>query len=194
MRGLEQIPWAYDFGMHLLPGLKRWRKQLAAMARGRVLEVGCGTGWMFPLYDKDIDLTGLDPNAASLHRARKRGPEARLVVGSVEHLPFPADHFDTVVSSLVFCSVPDPARGLAEIRRVLKPDGRLVMLEHVQARGKVGAWLLDRIQPAWTCVAGGCRPNRNTESAVSLAGFQIDSSTKKSKNVIRLFLSKRALN
>ena len=186
MRGLEQIPWAYDLGMHLLPGLQRWRKQLAAMARGRVLEVGCGTGWMFPLYDKDIDLTGLDPNAASLHRARKRGPEARLVVGTVEHLPFPADHFDTVVSSLVFCSVPDPARGLAEIRRVLKPDGRLVMLEHVQARGKVGAWLLDRIQPAWTCVAGGCRPNRDTEATLKSEGFGLCDRTVRSRGVLRL--------
>ena len=187
MRGLEQIPWAYDLGMHLLPGLQRWRKELAAMARGRVLEVGCGTGWMFPLYPEGIELTGLDPNAASLHRARKRGPDARLVVGTAEHLPFPNHHFDTVVSSLVFCSVPDPARGLAEIRRVLKPDGRLIMLEHVQARGKFGAWLLDRIQPAWTCVAGGCRPNRDTEAVVQAAGFRRKQETLRSKGVMRLF-------
>jgi ubiquinone/menaquinone biosynthesis C-methylase UbiE len=171
--------------MHLLPGLQRWRKDLAAMARGKVLEVGCGTGWMFPLYAKGIDLTGLDPNAASLHRARERGPDAHLVVGTVEQLPFQDHHFDTVVSSLVFCSVPDPARGLAEIRRVLKPDGRLVMLEHVQARGKFGAWLLDRIQPAWTCVAGGCRPNRDTEALVKAATFRLENEQR--RGVMRLF-------
>ncbi|NKI36178.1 class I SAM-dependent methyltransferase [Wenzhouxiangella sp. XN79A] len=190
MRGLEQIPWAYDAGMHLLPGLQRWRKDLAAMARGKVLEVGCGTGWMFPLYPEGIELTGLDPNAASLHRARTRGPDAHLIVGTAEHLPFPDHHFDTVVSSLVFCSVPDPARGLAEIRRVLKPKGRLLMLEHVQATGKLGRWLLNRIQPAWTCVTGGCHPNRDTEAIVEAAGFRWDCGMPTGKGLIRLFFAR----
>ncbi|MBS3745354.1 MAG: methyltransferase domain-containing protein [Wenzhouxiangellaceae bacterium] len=192
MRGVEQIPWLYDLSMALMPGVRRWRRSLAALARGRVLEVGCGTGQMLPLYPESVELFGLDPNPDALERARRRGPDVALLRGSAEYLPFPDQSFDTVVSGLVFCSVPDPARGLAEIRRVLEPDGRLLMLEHVHARNRAGRWLLDTLQPPWTLVSGGCRPNRDTEKIVENAGFCIERTHYRASGVMRHFVARKA--
>src|SRR5882724_9630435 len=91
------------------------------------------------------------------------------------------------VSSLVFYSVPNPAQGLAEVRRVLRPDGRLRMMEHVRARNRLGSRLQDLIQPAWTFVAGGCRPNRDTERAVESSGFRIQAEGRRARGTMRSF-------
>ena len=125
MRGLEQIPWLYDGLCAVLErtGFAEWRRWLASGARGRTLDVGCGTGRGLPLYGAGIRVIGLDPAWDSLRRARRRGPGVPLVQGSAEALPFRDGTFDTVVASLVFCSVADPARGLAEVKRVLRPAG-----------------------------------------------------------------------
>ena len=189
MRGLEQIPWLYDglMGVADLLGVARWRRELVAGAAGRVLEVGCGTGRNLPLYPDAADLVGVDPNPAALARARRRAPRARLVVGRVESLPFETDAFDTVVTSLVFCSVDDPLRGLAEIRRVLRTGGQLRMLEHVRARGRRLAALQDRIAPLWTRLTGGCRPNRDIEHLVQQAGFRIEQHWTDATHLIRRF-------
>src|SRR5206468_11661811 len=135
MRGLEQIPWLYDpvCALYELLGLDRWRRWLVAGARGLALDVGCGTGRNLPLYREGVRVVGLDPAWASLQRARRRVPHIALVQGSAEALPFSDATFDTVVSGLTFCSVPDARRGLAEVRRVLRPDGQLRMLEHVRS-------------------------------------------------------------
>src|SRR5213083_1635388 len=127
MRGLEQIPWLYDpvCALYEWLGLGRWRRWLVEGARGLALDVGCGTGRNLPLYREGVRVSGLDPAWESLQRARQRAPRARLVRGSAEALPFRDGAFDTVVSGLVFCSVPDARRGLAEVRRVLRPDCRL---------------------------------------------------------------------
>lgn len=191
MRGVEQIPWLYDLSMALMPGVRRWRRSLAALARGRVLEVGCGTGQMLPLYPGSVELFGLDPNDEALVRARRRAPGAGFLCASAEHLPFPDALFDTVVSGLVFCSVSDPELGLAEIRRVLKPDGRLLMLEHVHARSRAGRWLLDTLQPPWTLVTGGCHPNRDTEKRVVDAGFRIEREHYRASGVMRRFVARK---
>lgn len=174
MRGLEQIPWLYDGMMILMPRVDHWRRELVAGVTGRVLEVGCGTGLTLRHYSSDIELIGLEPALGSLPRARRRAPGATLVNGAAEGLPFADASFDFVVSSLVFCSVDRPLRGLAEIRRVLKPQGALLMLEHVQARSRAGQWALDTLQPLWTRLAGGCHPNRHTHRLVEQAGFRID--------------------
>lgn len=193
MRGVEQIPWMYDAAMAIQDrlGLKRWRQKLIGWARGRVLDVGCGTGRNFPLYAPGTTVVGVDPSFDVVRAARRRANGALLVVASAEALPFADGSFDTVVSSLVFCSVPDPDAGLAEVRRVLAPDGALAMMEHVRASGRIGARLQDAIQPAWTCVLGGCHPNRETEAAVERAGFAIDPSTRKAKGMMRLFLARK---
>jgi len=176
VRGLEQIPWLYDGLCAVLErtGLGPWRRWLAGGARGRTLDVGCGTGRGLPLYGPDVRAIGLDPEWDSLGRARRRAPGVPLVQGRAEALPFRGGTFDTVVASLVFCSVAEPARGLAEVKRVLRPDGRLRMLEHVRSRRAWKAALQDRVQPIWTWASGGCHPNRDTERAVEAAGFVID--------------------
>ena len=191
MRGIEQIPWLYDLSMTLMPGVRRWRRSLAVLARGKVLEVGCGTGQMLPLYPESVETFGLDTNPDSLVRARHRAPQAALLQASAEYLPFPDRCFDTVVSGLVFCSVPDPTRGLAEIRRVLRPNGSLLMLEHVHARSRAGRWILDTLQPSWTLLTGGCHPNRDTEKSVENAGFRIERANYMARGVMRHFVARR---
>ena len=109
MRGIEQIPFVYDAMMALfeLLGLGRWRAALVAGARGRSLDLGCGTGRNLPRYAGFA--VGLDPSAEALAKARVRSPSVPLVRGSAHALPFRPGTFDTVVSGLVFCSVPDAA-------------------------------------------------------------------------------------
>jgi ubiquinone/menaquinone biosynthesis C-methylase UbiE len=180
VRGVEQIPWLYDAGMVLLEktGLGRWRSWLArGVGVGRVLDLGCGTGRSLPLYGPGVRAVGLDPCHQSLRKARARAPGTLLVRGRAEQMPFRDATFDTVVSGLVFCSVRDVPRGLAEVKRVLKPGGALRMLEHVRASSPFAARLQDLTQPAWTWFTGGCHPNRETEAAVSAAGFAIDPAT-----------------
>src|SRR5262245_50456374 len=135
MRGLEQIPWAYDALCALVErtGLGRWRHWLVDGARGRTLDLGCGTGRNLPLLPRGATGVGLDPSWPSLVRARRRAPHVALVMGSAEALPFRTGSFDSVLSGLVFCSVPDPGRGLEEVRRVLGPGGTLRMMEHVRS-------------------------------------------------------------
>ena len=192
MRGLEQIPWLYDGLCAVLEraGLAPWRRWLAAGAHGRTLDLGCGTGRGLPLYGPGVRAIGLDPARDSLARARRRAPRVPLVQGSAEALPFRDGVFDTVVSSLVFCSVPEPARGLAEVRRVLRPDGRLRMLEHVRSRRSWKAAFQDRVQPLWTRLSGGCHPNRETEHAVETAGFVIEAEGRVARADLRCFAAR----
>jgi ubiquinone/menaquinone biosynthesis C-methylase UbiE len=189
MRGVEQIPWLYDAacGVAERAGLSRWRRWLVAGGRGRVLDLGCGTGRNLPLLPPDARAVGLDPSWAMIQRARRRGPRVPLVVGSAEALPFRDAAFDTVLSGLAFCSVADPARGLLEVRRVLRPEGRLRMLEHVRSTRPWKARLQDLLQPIWTRVTGGCHPNRETERAVEAAGFTIETAGRRAKGDLRRF-------
>jgi ubiquinone/menaquinone biosynthesis C-methylase UbiE len=194
VRGIEQIPWAYDAMCALLEpfGLGRWRRQLVAGARGRVLDVGAGTGRNLPLYPAGTTVVALEPSREAIRKARRRAPGVPLVVGSAEALPFRDGAFDTVVSGLVFCSVPDPVRGLREVGRVLSSGGTLRMLEHVRSRSRLGARFQDFLQPAWTCVAGGCHPNRDTEANVRAAGFSIDPRDYRAEKNLRRFAARRA--
>jgi ubiquinone/menaquinone biosynthesis C-methylase UbiE len=109
------------------------------------------------------------------------------VLASAEALPFRDGSFDTVLSGLVFCSVPDARRGLDEIRRVLRPDGRLRMLEHVRSTRPWKARFQDRIAPIWLRVSGGCHPNRETEATVAAAGFEIDPDSRRAAADMRRF-------
>ena len=153
MRGVEQIPWLYDAVCAAFEafGLARWRRWLVAGARGRVLDLGCGTGLKLPLLSPGSVAIGLDPSWSSLQRARRRAPGVPLVAGSAEALPFRDACFDTVLSGLVFCSVPDaralPARGPARARSA-------------RAAPDAGARALDRAVEGPTFKIGCSRPGR----------------------------------
>jgi ubiquinone/menaquinone biosynthesis C-methylase UbiE len=153
-----------------------------------VLDLGCGTGRNLPLLPPGA--IGIDPAWDPLRRACQRAPGARLVQARAEALPFRDGAFDTVVSGLVFCSVDDPARGLAEARRVLAPDGALRMLEHVRSEHPRWARWQDRLQPVWTRVSGGCHPNRDTERAVRAAGFLIEAATRRARGNMRRLVAR----
>jgi ubiquinone/menaquinone biosynthesis C-methylase UbiE len=190
VRGFEQIPWLYDTTLALAEwtGLKRWRRWLCDDARGRVLDLGCGTGRNLPYLPRGT--VGVDPAFAPLLRARRRAPAARLVQARAEALPFHDGIFDTIVCGLVFCSVEEPRMGLDEVRRALRPGGTLRMLEHVRSDRPWRARVQDLIQPAWTRVAGGCRPNRDTERTVEAAGFAIDPFSRRARGNMRRFVAR----
>ena len=192
MRGLEQIPWLYDACCAVCErlGLDRWRRWLVDGAAGSVLDVGCGTGRNLPLYRPTMRVIGVDVSAIALARARRRRPDVPLVQADAEALPFRPASFDTVVSGLVFCSVPDAACALGEVKRVLRPDGTLRMLEHVRSTRAFKARLQDRWQPLWTRVTGGCRWNRDTETAVARAGFDIDPEGRRARGDMRRFVAR----
>jgi ubiquinone/menaquinone biosynthesis C-methylase UbiE len=192
MRGIEQIPWLYDACCALIEcfGLGRWRRWLVGGAAGRTLDIGCGTGRNLPLFDTRVRVIGLDPTRDSLLAARRRAPGVPLIQGDAQALPFRDGVFDTVVSGLVFCSVPDPARGLAEVKRVLRTGGTLRMLEHVRAAGGLKARVQDRWQPLWTRLSGGCHWNRETERTVETAGFAIDAATRRARGDMRRFVAR----
>jgi len=153
------------------------KRRLLANARGRVLEIGVGTGLSLPHYPQVDELVGVDPSEPMLRRARRRAAElareVRLVEAPAEALPFEDERFDTVVSLAVLCTVDDPARVLREIRRVLRPGGRFVFLEHVRSSDPKLAKLQDRLERPWGWIAGGCHPNRRTLKAIEGAGFEV---------------------
>jgi len=195
MRGVEQIPWMYDAMCAVMEwtGLSRWREWLVKGAKGRTLEVGCGTGRNLPRYEASLTVIALEPDGDALKKAKTRAPGALLVRGSAEALPFRDGAFETVVSSLVFCSVPHPEVGLKEIGRVLTAEGQLRMLEHVRHQSKFIGWLQDLLQPVWTAVAGGCHPNRRTEATVEANGFVISAEGRRADGTMRRFVAhKRA--
>ena len=194
MRGVEQIPWIYDAmcAFSEWRGLGRWRRWLVSGARGRTLDLGTGTGRNLPLYPAGVQVVGVEPSSDALVRARRRAPGTPLVRATAEALPFGDGVFDTVVCGLVLCSVSDPSRALGELRRVLRPGGQLRALEHVRSLRPWRARLEDAIQPAWTRLAGGCHPNRDTERAVEAAGFVIESDGRRAEGMMRRFAARAA--
>lgn len=163
-----------DRPMDLLGGVDDRRRRLLARAHGATLEVGVGTGRNLDLYPSDADITGIDTSANMLDRARRRaarlGVPARLELADVQELPFPDATFDTVVATCVFCSVADPVAGLREVARVVRPDGRVLLLEHVRPRTRALGWLFDLINPIVRRTIGP-NVNRRTEDNVARAGL-----------------------
>jgi ubiquinone/menaquinone biosynthesis C-methylase UbiE len=164
-------------------GLGEMRRELLRSASGRVLELGAGTGHNLPFYTGEVTelvMSEPDPHMASrlTDRLAKEGTAAgnpSVIVAQAEDLPFDDGSFDSVVATLVFCTVTDPQRAVAEARRVLVEGGTLLFLEHVRSTAPRRAWWQDRLERPWGFFAAGCHPNRATDQLLASAGFWIDS-------------------
>jgi ubiquinone/menaquinone biosynthesis C-methylase UbiE len=159
-------------------GLTDLRTRLIAAARGQVLEIGAGTGVNLPLYGAEVEsLAFTEPEAPMVKRLQRRVREQTRPVtvlrAPAEDLPFEDNSFDTVVSTLVLCTVNDQPRALREIRRVLRPDGQLLFLEHVLSQQPTVVRLQNRINRINRVVAHGCNCNRPTLTTLEAAGLTI---------------------
>jgi ubiquinone/menaquinone biosynthesis C-methylase UbiE len=167
MLGERIVPAPYDRlteGFERRFAEKRWLE--LSPASGRVLEIGAGTGWSFRHYPEGVtEVVALEPDdgmrARGERRAAESGRPVRLVRGSAEDLPFEDDSFDWVVSMVVLCTVADPERAFAEIRRVLRLGGSLLFAEHVRSESPRLARWQDRLERPWGALARGCHPNRD---------------------------------
>ncbi len=152
------------------------RARLLSEARGAVLEIGGGTGANLPYYRNLERLVVSEPDPYMREKLRPRLAEARVPVevsdADAQALPFADGSFDAVVATLVLCTVPDQRAALAEVRRVLRPGGGLLFIEHVRAEGGTARWQ-DRIEPLWRRLLAGCHPNRDTVAAIEETGFRV---------------------
>ena len=151
------------------------RQQVLSLARGRVLEVGVGTGKNLPFYPADCGVTGIDFSLGMLEKARARAENLHLEITlqemDAQQMTFPDATFDTVVATCVFCSVPDPVKGLKEIKRVCKPGGQVILLEHVRSENPVLGVLMDLLNPVSLHLVGS-NINRRTVENVRKSGLQ----------------------
>jgi ubiquinone/menaquinone biosynthesis C-methylase UbiE len=155
------------------------REKVVPLATGKVFEIGCGGGINQQYYDpaRVTGFSGMDPSAKGLDFARsaaaRKGWVADIRQGYGEDIPFPDESFDSVVCTFTLCSVSDPARTLSELRRILKPGGKLLYAEHGRAPDtSVRKWQ-GRIEPIWKRIAGGCHLTRPIGGAIERGGFTI---------------------
>lgn len=146
----------------------RWRRDLLLRAKGNVLEIGVGTGANLPYYPSDVQVIGIEPAQDMLQRAQAKVRTDRVEFrsGVAERLEFPDDHFDTVVATLVLCSVTDPLLSVREMYRVLKPGGQLLLLDHVVSEHRVVRGIQHAANPVWKRAMGNCHLNRDTAQTV----------------------------
>jgi len=154
-----------------------WRKKLGGRIVGnRALEVGVGTGKNLPYYPKEIEINAIDFSPGMLKRARrkslKEGLNIDLIEMDVQQLNFPDNYFDTIFATFVFCSVPDPVAGLKELRRVCKPEGRLLLLEHMRPGNVILGFAFDVLNPFIVRMMGA-NINRRTLDNIHRAGWKI---------------------
>lgn len=160
--------------------LQSWRRELLVLASGAVLEVGSGTGANLDYYPQTLaSLTLSEPDPHMLARLHRKIPATTpypitLTAEEIKQLPFEAGSFDTVVATLVFCSVADPVATLGRLRQLLKPDGRLLFIEHVISHDSLPLrWCQQLLQPFWRPLAGNCHLARDTGALIRAAGFTL---------------------
>lgn len=154
------------------------RRKLIAPLRGRVLEIGAGTGLTLRYYSPQAWVFATELDLGSLERLKSKAVRAQAQVAAVAadamRIPFPDAAFDALVCNLALCTIPDPAAALAEARRVLKPGSPARFLEHVRAGNPLHARIQDALAPAWKALAGGCRLNQDTEKIIREAGLRVE--------------------
>lgn len=178
------------YAKHILPRLidnamrnkdtARLRAEWIPKARGTILEISIGSGLNLPFYSAEVDqIYGVDPSRELRKMARGRAVNTSrhvefLTQSAEELIPLDAGSIDTIVMTWTLCSIPNPTRALDEVKRVLKPDGGLIFLEHGRAPdSNVAAWQ-DRLTPMWKHIGGGCHLNRRIDSVIQNAGFRIN--------------------
>jgi ubiquinone/menaquinone biosynthesis C-methylase UbiE len=159
--------------------LRPYRERIIGASEGRVLEIGIGSGLNLPLYGAQVStVIGLEPSPELLHKARRQAGAAHvpieLLEGSAEVLPLDSGSIDTVVTTWTLCSIPGVERALGECRRVLRPGGSLLFVEHGRAPEPSVARWQDWLDPLWRRVAGGCHLNRKIDALITATGFRID--------------------
>ena len=164
------------------------RGELLAKAQGRTLEIGAGTGANIPHYPDAVEEVILaepfEPMRRRLEgKLRQSGRSAGTLDASAEEIPLDDESLDTVVSTLVLCTVDFPDRALAEIVRVLRPDGQLLFIEHVRSHSPRAARWQDRLETPWRHFAAGCRCNRDTVASIAAAGFATEHENTRWKGV-----------
>jgi len=169
--------------------LASWREKLRSCIVGnRALEIGAGTGKNLPYYPPGVKITAIDFSRRMLSRARKKALQNNQKVEFLEmdaqQLAFPDDYFDTVFATFVFCSVPDPVLGLKELRRICKPEGRLILLEHMRPANPVLRLLFDLMNPLVVRMMGA-NINRMTIDNIRSAGWQIKIEHKLSSDIVK---------
>lgn len=186
----------YDSGIHvperlLFPDGRAW---VAARVRGRILEIGIGTGLNLPLYPRDLEVVGIDISPHMVAQAKQRAAEvgipADLREGDAQALPFPDASFDTVVSTLSLCTVPDERRAVAEAKRVLRPGGRFVILEHVRSPQPI-ARAVERVLDPLAAWLACDHLMREPVEALLAEGFEIAELLRSRAGVIERVLAKR---
>lgn len=171
-------------------GFDQWRKELVQQATGKTLEVGVGTGKNLQYYSKDVDLTAIDFSKNMLDKARAKYNGDLLKLNflemDVQNMDFDDNSFDTVVTSCVFCSVPDPVKGLQEIKRVMKPGGQFIMLEHVRSSNRVLGLFMDLFNFIPLNIVGN-NINRRTAENLKKAGFTNTKETNLWMDIVKFF-------
>lgn len=158
--------------------LHPYRKRVVGAADGRVLEIGSGSGLNLPFYRRDVrEILALEPDPALLAMAR-RVPHTEIPVNfmeaSAEAIPLDDNSIDTVVTTWTLCTIPGAAAALTEMRRVLRPRGKLLFVEHGLSPDRGVRWWQDRLTPIWGRISGGCHLNRPIRSIIENGGFRID--------------------
>lgn len=168
--------------LHLSMGMKAlrpYRARVVGAAEGRVLEFGLGSGLNLPFYGPQVStVVGVEPSLELLRMARRETTAAHVAVdlieGTAEALPLDDSSMDTVVTTWTLCTIPDAVQALREARRVLRPRGNLLFVEHGRAPEPGVARWQDRLDPLWSRLAGGCHLNRQIEALIIAAGFGIE--------------------
>ena len=197
-RRYDRVAWRYDFleSPREKMFFSKLRKEMLVGVRGKVLDVGIGTGKNLSYYPADVELIGIDISPKMLEKARRRantlGSEVDLRVMDVENLEFADSTFDFIVVTFVFCSATDPVKGLRELARVVKDDGTILLLEHVRSENKVIGKLMDWLNPIARWLFGP-NINRQTLANVEAAGLEVVSVESKGPKILKKIVARHPI-